>query len=230
MPLSDDPWIAENSVIDPERLHALGVITVFWNHCERMLFLIFCFIFKFNPRFGWIVAYDMGDISLSERISELLKAQPLEQESQQLILNLLEVYDACRQNRNTLTHFTISPGPRAYEGADFKFVRLKGPSPTPKEFPCDLADVRRVAFDIKTLSVYMSKIRQALIDHEADVIAPRPLPPKVAAPWLLSSPLPQADRAPQPQRPPSVPKLTEEEWIAKYRKEGRALPDESQSQ
>jgi hypothetical protein len=24
MALSDDPWIAEHSIIDPERLHALG--------------------------------------------------------------------------------------------------------------------------------------------------------------------------------------------------------------
>jgi hypothetical protein len=31
----------------------------------------------------------------------------------------------------------------------------------------------------------------------------------------------------QPVRPPSVPKLTEQEWIAKYRKEKRPLPDGS---
>jgi hypothetical protein len=44
MPLSDDPWIAENSIIDPERHHALGVITVFWNHCERMF--VYDFLFR----------------------------------------------------------------------------------------------------------------------------------------------------------------------------------------
>jgi hypothetical protein len=39
--------------------------------------------------------------------------------------------------------------------------------------------------------------------------------------------LAQEQEAPprQPERPPSVLKLTEQEWIAKYRKEGRTLPD-----
>jgi hypothetical protein len=32
-------------------------------------------------------------------------------------------------------------------------------------------------------------------------------------------------RAPPPERPPSIPRLTEEEWLAKYRKEGKRLPD-----
>ena len=194
--------------------------------CERMLFLIFCFIFKFTPRFGWIVAHDIGDLSLSERIRELLKVQPLENEEQELILNLLDVYDACRQNRNTLTHFTVSPGSSGPTAdTEFKFLRLKGPSPTPKEFPSKLEDIRAVAFEIKTLSLYMSNIRMALIEREADLPAPRPLPPKVAVPALLSLPLSQADKAPQPQRPPSVLRLTEEEWIAKCRKEGRPFPE-----
>jgi len=35
---------------------------------------------------------------------------------------------------------------------------------------------------------------------------------------------PQTAKAPPPQRPPSVAKLTEEEWLAKYRKEGRYPP------
>jgi hypothetical protein len=224
MPLSDDPWIAENSIIDPERLHALGVITLFWNHCERMLFLIFCVVFQFTPRFGWIIAHDMGDISLSDRIREILKVRPtLLPDEKELILNALDVYDVCRQNRNTLTHFTVNISSREDAEIDFKFVRTKGPDPTAKEFPCTLKDVRSVAFNTKVLSVYLHKIYQAIIDRQAgkDV----PLPPIVGAPGLLSTPHPQADKAPQPQRLPSVLKLTEEEWIAKYRKEGRPLPE-----
>jgi hypothetical protein len=34
----------------------------------------------------------------------------------------------------------------------------------------------------------------------------------------------------QPERPPSVLKLTEQEWIAKYRKEGRPLPDRTSAE
>jgi len=222
MPLSDDPWIAEHSIIDPERLHALGMITLFWNHCERMLFMIFCFVFKFGPGFGWIIAHDMGDISLSERIKELLKVRPIDPAEQALILNALEVYDACRQNRNLLTHFTVSIGSKDEPESDYKFVRTKGPSPTPKEFPSTLDDVRAVASNTKTLSVYLHQIHKALTEREAgkDV----PLPPRVASPELLLRHPLQDRTEPKPQRPPSPLRLTEEEWIAKYRKENLPLP------
>ena len=74
MPLSDDPWIAEISdPIDPERLHALGVITLFWNHCERNLWFIFITIFELHPRIGWILAHDIGNVALCERIRERVK-------------------------------------------------------------------------------------------------------------------------------------------------------------
>src|SRR3977135_2597510 len=71
MPLSDDPWILEHSVIDPERLHALGMITLFWNQCERNLWHLFCLVFDFHPRVGWIIAHDMGDVAICERISPM---------------------------------------------------------------------------------------------------------------------------------------------------------------
>ena len=226
MSLSDDPWIAEHSIIDPERLHALGVMTLFWNNCERMLFLIFCVVFGFKARTGWIIAHDMGPLSISERITEFLKLYPLKDDEQELVLNALEVYEVCRQNRNMLTHFTISlVDPAAPESEyNFKFVRMKGPSPTAKEFPSSLTDVRSVAFNTKMLAIYLYKIYQALNDRVSgkDV----PLPPIVAAPGLLSTPLPQDHKESQPQRPPSLLKLTEEEWIAKYRKDGRPLPEQ----
>jgi hypothetical protein len=223
MPLSDDPWIAEHSIIDPERLHALGVVSVFWNHCERVLFLIFCFIFKFQPRFGWIIAHDMGDMGISDRIRELLRLSPIKPEEERLVLHMLDVYDVCRQNRNTLTHFTVRPGSKEDTTSDFRFVRLKGPSPTAKAFPSRLSDIRAVAFDIKMLSIYLMQIREALFDREGG--KDTPLPPIVEVPMSLSTPRPQADKAPQPQRLPSLLRLTEEEWIAKYRKEGKPLPE-----
>jgi hypothetical protein len=187
-----------------------------------MLFLIFCFVFKFAPRFGWILVHDMGDISLSDRIKEILRVRPIDPNEEALILNALDVYDVCRQNRNTLTHFTVSASKGEAE-IDFKFVRTKGISPDPKEFPSTLKDIRSVAFNTKTLSVYLHQIYQALVSREAgkDV----PLPPIVGAPALLSTPLPQVHKGQQPLRPPSPPRLTEEEWIAKYRKEGRPLPE-----
>src|SRR5450631_87221 len=199
MPLSDDPWIAEHSIIDPERLHALGMITLFWNHCERMLFFIFCFVFKFGPRLGWIIAHDLGDISISERIKELLKARPIDPDEQALILTALDVYDICRQNRNLLTHFTVNKGSKGEADSDFVFVRTKGPSPISKAFPSTLEDVRAVAVNTKTLSIYLHKIQKAL--HEREMGEDVPLPPIVAAPGLLWKP-----PSPTDTKPPRQPK------------------------
>ena len=73
MPLSDDPWIAEYSIIDPERLHALGSIVLWWNHCERNLLFIFTTFVGVSQGMGWIIGHDLGDMALSTRIREILK-------------------------------------------------------------------------------------------------------------------------------------------------------------
>jgi hypothetical protein len=232
MPFVDDPWIEKNSIIDPERLHALGVITVFWNHSERMLFFLFCFVCKFTPKFGWVLAHDMGSISLIERITEVLKIRPLADDEQELLMNSLKIYDICRQNRNLLTHFTVNRSKEADD--EFVFLRTKGPSAAPKQFPSSLEDIRRVALEIQTFSVYLHKIWKALIHREVDNSTP--LPPIIELPELLWKPPLPTDTDIQLQqkssqelqreaRPPSVPKLTEDDWIAKYRKDGRPLPE-----
>ncbi len=156
MALSDDPWIAEHSYIDPERLHALGMITLWWNHCERNLFFLFCFVMQCTPRVGWILAHDLGDISISTKIKEMLKLRPVNPDIDELLLCCLQVYDVCRINRNSLTHFTASvPSPQADAAAVASFVRMKGPSPEASPLPSSLQDVRRVALEVHYLSVYL---------------------------------------------------------------------------
>jgi hypothetical protein len=233
MPFIDDPWIEKNSIIDPERLHALGVVTVFWNHSERMLFFLFCFVCKFTPKFGWVIAHDMGAISLIERITELLKIRPLANDEQELLVNALKIYEICRQNRNLLTHFTVNRSKEADD--EFVFLRTKGPSAAPKQFPSSLEDIRRVAFEIQTFSVYLHKIWKALIHREVDKSTP--LPPIIALPELLWKPPLPTDANTQLQqksfqesqheaRPPSTLRLTREEWAAKDAKDARSAAEE----
>jgi hypothetical protein len=202
MPLSDDPWIAEYSLIDPERLHALGVITLSWNHCERDLFFIFCAVMGCTPRVGWILAHDLGDISISTKITEMLKLRPIDKDVDDLLRNALKVYDACRQNRNSLTHFTATiskddPTPDEAKIKSAAFVRMKGLSPIASALPSSLADIRRVAIEIHFLAVYLWKIYQALLLRAAG--RPAKLPPLVAVPDLLWKPPPQTP--PEPKRP-----------------------------
>lgn len=201
MPLSDDPWIAQNSIIDPERLHALGVITLWWNQCERNLFFLFCHAFGVSTKVGWIIAHDLGDISLSEKITEKLKLHPPAPDVAELFKTALKIYDICRQNRNTLTHFTgQSPpdDPRNLEKVFF--VRMKGPSGKPVPIPSTIEDIRRVAFEIKTFGVYLWKIHKALTARARGEIAP--LPPLIALPELLwKPPLQTPPKQKRPRRP-----------------------------
>jgi hypothetical protein len=189
MALSDDPWIAEHSYIDPERLHALGVITLWWNHCERNLFFLFCFVMGCTPRVGWILAHDLGDVSISTKIKEMLKLRPIAPDMDELLLCCLQVYDVCRINRNSLTHFTASvPNPQADAAtiAAAPFVRMKGPSPEASPLPSSLKDVRRVALEVHYLSVYLWKTHKALLARREG--KPTELPPLIAVPELLWKP------------------------------------------
>jgi hypothetical protein len=106
-PLSDE-WIATHTYLAPEKLHALGVITVLWNACETHLLVLFMMVAQLQPHTAWIIAHDLGDASLSERIRELAKARneagSLAEDAILAINRLLKVYDVCRQNRNALTH------------------------------------------------------------------------------------------------------------------------------
>jgi hypothetical protein len=198
MPLSDDPWIAKNSIIDPERMHALGMISLTWNHCERNLFFIFCVVFKLTQQVGWIVAHDMGDVAMCDKIKEMLKILKFDADIDALIKCSLETYDKCRQNRNSLTHFTAKIPLGKSKPDEAIFVRMKGPPGQPNPLPSSLEDIRRIAFETQTLSVYLWKTYKALLGREQGLrIA---LPPLIAAPDLLWKSPPQTPL--KPKRPP----------------------------
>lgn len=199
MTLSNDPWIAEHSIIDPERLHALGVITLWWNLCERDLFFIFCHVFGVSSRVGWIIAHDLGDISISTIITEKMKLHPPDPDIATLIENTLKVYNVCRIKRNTLTHFTGQSPPDDPKNLEkVFFVRMKGPSGKPIPIPSSKEDIRQVALEIKTFGIYLWNVHKALAARAKGESAE--LPPLITEPELLVKPLPQ--NPPKQKRPP----------------------------
>jgi hypothetical protein len=201
MPLSDDPWIAEHSHIDPERLHALGMITLWWNHCERNLLLIFSIVFQITPRVGWIIAGDMGDISVARKMAEMLKLRPPPPDVGTLLTAFLKAYDVGRQNRNALTHFTTqTPKADPTNFAKAVFVRMKGESAKANPLPSSLEDVRRIALETHYLSIYSWQIYKALAARSAG--RPVPLPPPIVPPVVLHSGPPVRQSRPKSKRPP----------------------------
>lgn len=64
--------MAENSPIPPEKLHALGLITLEWNSAEVFLFILFTVVSRLGGGVAWIMVRELGDVTLSTRIEGFL--------------------------------------------------------------------------------------------------------------------------------------------------------------
>ena len=199
----DDPWVTKFSVIDPAKLHALGVITAGWNSCEIHLIALFVKVVNLEPHPAWIVAHDLGDIALSERIYELAKSRcengELDIDVVDGLKSLLKVYDLCRQNRNLFTHSKLEIG----EDGTRRIVRMKGPSMIRHALPSDLSDFRRVAEEISSLLHAIHLMWRAV--EERNLGRRIPLPKIPPPPELLWKPHPANSIGTKPQPPASRP-------------------------
>jgi hypothetical protein len=156
-PLSRDPWIRTNSEIEPQKLHALGVITFRWNLSENKLFDIFGSLLKCSIDDAHALAHDLGDIALIRRIKALASSRIKNEKTLEAISNVLEVYDICRQNRNQLTHFSVRlvnwATPEATPG--FELLRKRKDYRADIPFSNTIKDIRRVARDIRRLNTQL---------------------------------------------------------------------------
>ncbi len=195
MTLSADPWIADNCPLPAEKLHAIGVIAFRWNNCEFWLLLLLCAVSKIPRREVWAMAHDLGDMAICSRIETFAAFRGYRDHGKVLIENVLEVYDLCRQNRNSIVHaWTRAAGPDPSLARKSK----KPDNPEPSPFPSTLTDIRRVADDIEALSTRLWLVCCLLDDGELE----KPLisPEKLPLPETLWKPPPQSRRK-SPRQP-----------------------------
>ena len=188
----DDDWIQDNFPAEIRRLHALGVIHVYWNQCENALFWLFAAVAKLPEMEAWAIAHDLGDIAICTRIAALLRVKGRPEAAQYAIGNVLAVYDVCRQNRNQLTHFGVA------QFADNFTIGRKSKKPDsrkPGMFPSSIEHVRRVVDEIKALEERMWFLTacQESFDNSGQ------------APWPAKLPLPEMLWKPPPPTPPERP-------------------------
>jgi hypothetical protein len=199
MALSIDRWISTHSPIEPERLHALGVVTLYWNECEYELFLIFGEVLALPLPQLWALAHDLGDIAISTRIMALARAKKFDEAALSALENALAVYDVCRRNRNQLTHFWAMGG---IAGGRTLYHRSKKPDDYfPDLFDSKLEDIRRVAEEIMALRDHLFQLEGAIngIGRKAPGA---PWPSKLPVPKLLYEPPPPIPTKPK-HRPQS---------------------------
>lgn len=191
--LSIDEWMTANSELGHKRLHALGVITQRWNRAERWLFTIFCDVSGYDEAEAWALVYNLSTPAISERIRSLLKIRNYVTEAP-LIENALEVFNVCRQNRNSVTH-AWTRGLSADGQLALASKSRKADNLDADPFPSSLDDLRRVADEIEGLNT-----RLWLLSCFAEDSQPTSSLEKLPLPFLLVQP-PQPPRA-KPPRPP----------------------------
>jgi hypothetical protein len=199
--LSRDAWIITNSDIEPQKLHALGVITLRWNLSEQKLLSLFSSILNCPAEEAHALAHELGDLALISRI-KILASIRLKENNQlvTVITNALDAYNVCRQNRNQLTHFDITfiPKEKKIPRLELAFARRsKSPEYRKSEpFPDNTKDLRRIARDIRQLNTHLYMVERCVFTNfnPSPVGQVAPLPNRLPVPELLWKPPPQVPK------------------------------------
>jgi hypothetical protein len=197
--MKDDAWIRANSELDPDVLHALGVIGLRWNSCEFGLKMLFSLATNIGYPNALLITQDMGSVSISNIIrgtKELPKRFPKNVDDVFFALDLFEIN---RLNRNQLTHYL----PAGNQSGETEFRRNKILGGIGGELiPNSVSDVRRVAEEIRALRSYLAQLHNHLTNLHYTAVYP--LPERPPLPERLLKPPPPDQPKPKPRQKPSV--------------------------
>ncbi len=190
--LDKDPWIAENSPIEPERLHAIGVINFFWSQSEFGIFCIFSVLCGLDIDRTTAAFQSLSSRTLIEAIRNLARTMPSQfltdpdgraEKLRDAICYATDLFEANRQNRNSIVH--------AYYSGRKTEIRLQNRSPKKswvfKDIPSSLEDLRAISTELKELCAYLSGIIGYLFAlnlpnsrrHGDDALPPLPSKPSL---------------------------------------------------
>ena len=155
------------------------MITVLWNRCELYLILLLAAAARMTRRDVWAFVHDLGDLSIANRIKTFALFRGWPPHARELIDNALQVYDACRQNRNLISHAWTLSG-----RTDAPLMR-RSKKPIDAEltaFPESVVDLRRVAKETEGCWFRLSDLMVLLEDG-----GPLTLLEKLPVPELLGT-------------------------------------------
>ena len=177
-----DQWVASFSPIAPEKLHALGAITLYWNNCEIGLFVLFSFVSGMRWSQAWAVGTELREVSTAKSILALSDASANDEAVKQMVRDTIKLYGVNRVNRNHLIHFTTSG-----DVNDLQFMKASGPAYSLRPIPSSVEDIRRVAENLKTLSDHLEAVADFFLSRVTTASGARhlPLPQTPSVPELL---------------------------------------------
>ena len=192
---ASDDWIEKRRwLIDPKKLHAIGWMVTQWSMCEVSLHAVLAEVVKVEFGVGWAVTHSLGDITISDTITDAARAAHLGESVVSDLSHLLKYYGICRMNRNALVHSMFGGS-----GDTPSLVRSpKGPRRIHHAIADSLDDIRRVADDIDRLRLYMPIVIAALRHPPADRFSS--WPERLPLPALISTTLPPTPTKPKRRR------------------------------
>lgn len=193
MALTDDPWIQCHSPIEPEKLHAIGVIAYKWNTCEIGIRILLDCISNRNIDVTWAETHDIRPSQLLKRIEKTISTSYYKPPVKEAVLHAVKLYDVNRVNRNQLSHFLPSASRTGMEIRNNKTSDFSAifDSPTVRS---ELSDIRRVAEEIQALITYLEGMINYFFAGAVNILEPRSLPEKPVPPEFHWKPPPPSDR------------------------------------
>jgi hypothetical protein len=191
------------------QVHAIGQVTLAYNHLESYLGLIFRLCMPTDVSFSERLFYKMNNRDRIDLLAGIIRSSRFHNQAKDRLNYLLQCYNICTENRNILMHATAE---EAYAGVLHISKRSSNDPMTSNRFQIPLAELRMVADQMHTLSAYMMNlqfwlaIRNGLPTNYKNSLA---LPPieKIPFPKLrhLLRALPEI--ATLPEKPPKPRRL-----------------------
>lgn len=166
MPRVGDPWVDRIAIMDPWKLHALGVTALYWNSCESNLITLLAVVQRREPE---DVRLNAEKHDTTWQFRQVLKHAE-ERGLSPHVLSLLDAaraaFDSCRLNRNALLHAGLEQRRGQIElGLNYRERK----SSVGRSLQDDLTTIRNVADDIRRLNGDLSSLWRAMLGNKATV-------------------------------------------------------------
>jgi hypothetical protein len=198
-----DPWASH--------FHAIGAIAVAWNDLEQWMHRILEKLTRFDREAAGYLTSMLGNVSISGLVKRVARSTDGRPEILDLLDHLVEGFEICRENRNTVLHsrlvMELTGGPTAGLA---KRAKLGGYN----RFSGNITDLVRVAAETNTFGefafdVYIEVLRHPTVIREGlahllMTYKDEPLPSKPPLPNKLNpNPPAGVQKAVPRQRQPS---------------------------
>jgi hypothetical protein len=224
-------WPARPNIFgNVAQVHALGQITLSYNHLESMLALIFQDCMPMEEDSANQLFHKLNNRDRIDLLVAIIRSSDFHSKAKDALNHLFRCYDICTENRNILLHATHD---ESYAGVLHISKKSSNNPAVVNRFKIPLADLRLVAEQMSVLSDYIFhllfwlKIRGTLPKKYKSSLRMPPLK-KIPYPKLRRVLRAVPEISTLPEKPPKPRKLTPYQPPA-TRQVGKRPPQSSQA-